>query len=48
MRWRTRPDNKLENLITTFRWDTATDVNLKNLSIREICTAAISHKIDKY
>ena len=36
MRWSTRPDNKLDDPITTFRWDTATDVDFKNLSVREI------------
>ena len=48
MQWSTRPDNKLDGPITTFRWDIPTDVDFKNLSVREIVPASISLKIDKY
>ncbi len=48
MRWSTRPDNKLDGPIKTFRLDIPTDVDFKNLSVREIVPASISLKIDKY
>jgi len=48
MQWSTRPDNKLDGPITTFRWDIPTDVDFKNLSVREIVPASIRLKIDKY
>jgi len=42
MRWSTRPDNKLDGQITTFRWDIQIDVDFKNLSVKEIVPASKS------
>jgi len=47
MRWSTRPDNKLDGPITTFRWDIQTDVDFKNLSVEKLCRPQ-SLKIYKY